>query len=434
MKITQLTPGTGNFHCGACIRDLALTKALRDLGHDAALMPLYLPLIADEVPEGVETEHVHFGGINAYLQHKSALFRHTPRFVDNMFDAPWLLRKAAKRAGMTDAHQLGEMTHSMLKGEHGHQSKEIRKLADALAGEHRPDVLCLSNVLLAGMAKKLKDTLGVPVVCTLQGEDTFIDSLPDPWRERSWELITACCKQVDYFFPVSRYHGDLMRARLDLDPDKISVVHNGIDPAIYIDTPARPADPPVIGYLARLCPAKGLHTLIDAFITLRKEHPDTDCRLHIAGAATPADEPYIAEQRSKLEQAGLSGVVDITPNINQEQKLAMLGSLTVLSVPATYGESFGLYVIEANAMGVPVVQPDHGAFPEVIGETGGGILYALDEPGDLVNKLKAVLNDKTLHEQLSRAGRARVLEHFTASRMASQIADTLETICPAALR
>lgn len=434
MKIMQLTPGTGNFHCGSCIRDLTLTRALRELGHDARLTPLYLPLVADEVPAGVDPERVRFGGINAYLQQKSALFRHTPGFVDRWLDSPWLLRKAAGRADMTDAHQLGEMTYSMLKGEHGHQSKEIRKLAEALSGGDRPDVLCLSNVLLIGMAKQLRDAVGVPIVCTLQGEDTFLDSLPDPWREKSWELIRACCEQVDFFFPVSRYHGDLMRHRLGFSEAKTRVVHNGIDLNEYKDVTYRPDQPAVIGYLARLCPAKGLHTLVDAFIKLRDQRKDMSPRLHAVGAATPGDEPYIREQRDKLARAGLGDEARIEANVDRDQKLSMLASCSVLSVPATYGESFGLYVIEANAVGVPVVQPDHGAFPEVLGQTGGGMLYPVDEPEALTAKLAEVLSDDALRGRLSETGRARVFERFGARVMAEQIVETLETLCPTATR
>ena len=434
MKITHLTPGTGNFHCGACIRDLTLTKALRELGHEARLMPMYLPLIADEMPDGVEADRVRFGGINAYLQHKSKLFRHTPKFIDKLFDSPWLLRKAATRAGMTDAHQLGEMTHSMLMGEHGHQHKEIDKLADALSGEHRPDVLCLSNVLLIGMAKRLKDKLGVPLICTLQGEDAFLDDLPDPWDKRCWGLIAEQADHVDHFLPVSQYHGDLMRERLGISADRVTTLHNGIDVSIYIDAPYQPHDPPVIGYLARMCPAKGLHTLVDAYIALRDQGAEPAPRLHIAGAATPADEAYIDEQREKLRKAGVMDGVLITPNVDQQQKMDMLASLTVLSVPATYSESFGLYVIEANAMGVPVVQPEHGAFPEVLELTGGGVLYSIDKPDDLCNKLNAVLYDKELHGRLSAAGRANVHERFSARWMAGRFVDILETICQAATK
>ena len=47
MRILHLTPGTGSFHCGSCLRDNALVKALRARGHDAMMVPLYLPLVTD---------------------------------------------------------------------------------------------------------------------------------------------------------------------------------------------------------------------------------------------------------------------------------------------------------------------------------------------------------------------------------------------------
>ena len=107
---------------------------------------------------------------------------------------------------------------------------------------------------------------------------------------------------------------------------------------------------PVIGYLARQCEGKGLHTLVDAFILLAPKLPNV--RLAIAGTATSVDSKYIAQQQQKLKDAGLWDRVTWKRNVSIEEKIAHLRSLTVLSVPATYGEAFGLYVVEALACGM----------------------------------------------------------------------------------
>src|SRR5437763_268183 len=96
MRIVQLTAGTGSFYCGTCLRDNALVAELRRQGHDALLVPLYLPLALDEPPATPATP-LFYGGVNVYLQQQSSLFRKTPRWVDRLLDAPGVLRAAAKR-------------------------------------------------------------------------------------------------------------------------------------------------------------------------------------------------------------------------------------------------------------------------------------------------------------------------------------------------
>src|SRR5262245_29539170 len=105
MRIVILTAGTGSFHCGTCMRDNALAVALQKLGHDAILIPLYLPTILDEAPASPNAP-VFYGGVNVYLQQLSGLFRRLPRTLHNWLDSPGILRAAASRAGMTSAKDL----------------------------------------------------------------------------------------------------------------------------------------------------------------------------------------------------------------------------------------------------------------------------------------------------------------------------------------
>src|SRR6187200_459319 len=115
MRIIQITPGTGSFYCGTCLRDNALVVELRRQGHEALMVPLYLPVTVDETPAAGDTP-LFYGGVNVYLQQKSAFFRHTPRWVDQLFDSQSVLQLAASRAGSTEAHDLGDLTVSTLRG------------------------------------------------------------------------------------------------------------------------------------------------------------------------------------------------------------------------------------------------------------------------------------------------------------------------------
>ena len=93
----------------------------------------------------------------------------------------------------------------------------------------------------------------------------------------------------------------------------------------------------------------------------------------------------------------------------------------MLSVPATYGESFGLYVIEAMAAGVPVVQPRHGAFPEIIAATGGGVLYEPADPDALASAIEDTLLDPQRAQELGERGRQAVHAHFSVAKMAENV-------------
>jgi len=429
MRIVQLTPGTGNFHCGSCIRDTALVKALRRMGHDVLMVPLYLPHVIDEQNDDESQAPIFFGGINVYLEQKLALFRHTPRWLDRLFASKPLLNWAAGRMGMTDAHDLGALTVSMLEGEHGKQNKELTALIDWLKTQGKIDVVCLSNAMLIGLARRIRDELGAKIVCTLAGEDAFLDTLVEPYREKAWTTLRERIGDVDAMVAVSQYYADVMRRRLELDEadDRLGVVYNGIELDGYAPAES-PPDPPVLGYLARLHHGKGLSTLVDAYIELKQRDRVPNLKLHIAGAMINADKPYVDTLRQKLTEAGVSGDVTITPNLAGEKKADFYRGLSVFSVPATYGEAFGLYVLEALASGVPVVQPRHGAFVELLDQLGGGILCEADDVHALADAIEIALLRLDESRQSAADARQHVLAEFNVNRMAQRIAEVFERV------
>lgn len=422
MNIVLLTPGAGGMYCGACMRDNALASALRKLGHDALLLPLYTPLTTDEPDNSYD--RIFFGGINVFLQQKSAVFRKTPEWMDNRLDNKALLRMALGIGVKTEPKELGELTISMLKGEDGFQAKELNKLTAWMSEHVKPDVICLSNALLCGMTHRLRETLKTPIVCTLQGEDYFLDGLPEAQRSEAWSLLQKRAADVDAFIGVSRYYGDTMRARMNLPAEKVHAIYNGIDLSGY--GPKANDGPPTIGFLSRMAPEKGLRTLVRAFKLVREKMPAA--KLHIAGSKTAGDEAFVNEVTAEIKRDNLHPHITFSPNVDRAGKIAFLQSLSVLSVPAEYGESFGLYVVEALACGVPVVQPRHGAFPELIEATGGGILYEPGKVEELAAKLCELLGDSARRSALGEKGRAAVLERFSLERMAKDVVALFERV------
>jgi glycosyltransferase involved in cell wall biosynthesis len=415
MRLAFLTPGTGSYYCGACMRDNALAKSLHAAGHQVSLLPMYLPLQLDEEVLAQPGHPIFFGGINVFLQQKLALFRHTPRWFDKLLNNSKLLRSAAKRSHMTSAREHGEMALAMLRIEHSHFGKELDKLIDWLASE-KPDLLCLGTALQAGMIRELKRRLDVKIICCFQGEDSFLDGLPEPFKTQCWEELRIRLAEADLLVSPSRFYADLMRRRLDAPDLPIEVMPNGIDLDGYrVSAPA--TSPPVIGYLARMIREKGVHHLVQAFIHLRNRLHHPDVRLHIAGSATAGDLKLVTTLKQQLEAAGLSDDVTWSPNINREEKADMLASLTLFSVPATYPEAFGLYLVEALACGVPVVQPEASSFPEIIAASQAGVLVPPDDPHALATAWHELLQHPEDLQIFRENGLQAARQYYSAESM-----------------
>ena len=423
MNIVQLTPGAGGMYCGNCFHDNALVAALRGLGHEAIMLPLYLPINVDEDDQS-EGQPIFFGGVNVYLEQKLPFFRNAPSWLHRLMNSRRLLEWASGKAVKTRADEAGELLLSMLRGESGNQNREITELINWLREHQKPDVICLSNALLIGMVRRLRAELNVPVVCLLQGEEPYLDSLPEPLRSSAWQLLTERAVDVDAWIAPSRWNADCLIKRLNLKPERVHVVHNGISLEGFelrnANAEIRNTKAPVLGYFARMCKDKGLDTLVEAFIHLKNRGSVPRLKLHIGGGCGPGDEPFVKTLRVRLAEAGFIGEVSFSPNLSRVEKLAFLQSLTVFSVPATYGESFGLYLIEALAAGVPVVQPRHGGFPEVIAATGGGLLCEPNDAKSLADALEQLLLNPDRLRELGEAGRKAVSENFTAEAMAKR--------------
>jgi len=429
MRFMLLTPGTGHFYCGSCLRDDALGRALRAQGHEVESLPLYLPMMLEHSLD--REPAVHMGGINVYLQQKTQAFRMLPRFIANMLDNPRLLRWASRRGNMTESSDLGEMTVSILRGECGRQEKEVDKLVDAVQAKPRPDVIIISNAMLSGVARRLRAALKVPVVVTMQGEAPFLDSLKSSDRDIAWATLRERAHEVDALIAVSANYRDAMQAKLEVPAERVHVVCNGVDVEDFAGAPKQTSDAVTLGYLARMCRDKGLDTLVDAFIALKSRAKVPGLRLRVAGVQLKEDRAYVDELQARMRAAGCLGDAEFLPNIDRAQKIEFLKTLTAFSVPARYQESFGLYLLEAMAAGVPVVQPRHAAFPEILQATGGGMLCEPESPESLAEALEPLLLDPAYAKEVGARGQAGVREAFTSRHMAEGVAEICRSLVTA---
>lgn len=415
LRLLYLTAGAA-VYCGSCLRDNALASALLARGHDVMLAPVYTPTTTDE--RNVSAHHVFFGGVSVFLEQKVPIFRHTPAFLDRLWDSNAVLKLASKRQIKVDPHALGDMTVSMLRGLQGHQRKEVLKMLHWL--KHVPpfDVVSLPFTLLIGLAKPLRDALKAPVACTLQGEDLFLEHLPEPWKTQALELIRASVKDVDVFIAVSEYYVDFMSRYLGIPHDKIRVVPLGINLAGHAAKVPTVAPPYTVGFFGRIAPEKGLHVLADAYRRLRAKPGVPQTRFVAAGYMLDEHRPYFEGIERQMREWDLAGEFRYAGAPDRDGKIALLQGMDVFSMLVMYDEPKGFPVIEAMANGVPVVQPDRGAFTEIVRRTGGGILVAPDDPDALANGLLSLLTDRDRAAALARAGAEGVRRHYTLDGMA----------------
>ena len=417
MNILSITAGAADMFCGSCLRDNALAAELIARGHQVTLLPVYTPTVTDE-PNMSAGRPVFFGGISVYLQQHLALFRHTPWLLDRLWDAPAVIKRFARGAINVDPRFLGALTVSTLRGESGYQRKEVGKLLHWLAGEPRPDVVNLPNSMLIALAAPLRRVLQRPIVVTLQGDDLFLDGLTEPYRSEAIELIRQQVGNVDLFVSVSDYYTDYMAEYLKIRRSQIRTVPLGINVKDFDERAPLARNPFTIGYFARIAPEKGLHNLVEAYCIMRQERGLPPSRLLAAGYMGADHRSYLESAQRKLTTAGLGNEFAYRGTVDREAKSRFLRSLDVLSVPSGYHEPKGLYLLEAMATGVPVVEPSHGAFPELLRRTGGGLLAKSEQPSDIADAIMELWRDPARAAALGARGAEGVRSAYTMAHMA----------------
>ena len=416
MKIVYLITGSGgSFYCGNCYRDMLYVKAIRKVpGITASAIPLYLPPDKTNIESGLD-RNVFFGAISMYVREKIPFLRNMPAIFDKVLDSPSLLKMAARQAGTTSTEGLEEMTLNMIEGDNAFRTHEVDRLVSYLRKDGAPDIIHLSNALILGLARQLKKRMKVKIICSLLNEDDWIDEMAEPFRSKAWQMIGIEAKYIDSFVTPSRYYKELFMSKTGLPGTNISIVPLGFEQADGVAF-TRDSEYPALGFFNRVSYLNGFDKIIDAFILLKSGN-FPDLSLHVCGGYTGVDKPFISEQIRKIKEHGYKSSVRIYPEFQGDKKFEFLNNVDVISVPVRKYDGYGLYLLEANAAGVPVVQPATGAFPEIIELTGGGITYTPDNVNELVKSLTVVLNDKMMREKLSKNGRSEVSIKLSLQKM-----------------
>lgn len=423
MHIAIITAGGAGMFCGSCMHDNTWARALKGAGAEVTLVPTYTPIRLDEEDQSGGT--VYLGGINVYMEYRwPRLWGAIPRALTRWLDAPRLLNLTSLIS--SNARNLGPLTLAMLEGEAGPERREIQELADFLTARLKPDVICLSNILLVGTVRLIRKKFSGPIYCVLQGDDIFLGDLPESYRGRAIEAIHNRAADVDGFLVHSRYYRDFMAEYLGLPVERFHLLPLGIDLAGHGGRPEPQKNSRfTVGYFARICQEKGLHQLVEAFRIFHAAHPET--RLLAGGYLGKRDKPFFRQAVAAARELGTAFEYAGSPATHAE-KVALLKQFDVLSVPTVYREPKGLYVLEALANGVPVVQPRHGAFPELIEATGGGLLVDPGDPQNLADALEELMLGDGRRIELATAGQLKVRDLYNEQAMAEATLRLFESL------
>jgi glycosyltransferase involved in cell wall biosynthesis len=421
MKIVYLITGSGGtFYCGNCYRDMIYLKAIRKVKDiQASAIPLYLPPDQTIKDTGIDS-NVFFGAISMYLKQKVPFLKNMPVFLDKLLDSAPMLRMAARRAGTTRTEGLEDLTLNMITGENIFPDNEINRLIKYITRGGKPDVIHLSNALIIGLARQLKKRLNVKIVCSLLNEDDWINEMAEPYQSSAWNLISKEANNVDAFITPSKYNKELFISKTKIKGDNILVVPLGFDPGTLPLLKKR-NNFPAIGYFCRISSQNGFDKLVDAFIDLKTRNCLPGLTLHVSGGYTADDKPFISEQIRKIKKHGLKSSIRIYPEFQGTSKDDFFSNIDVMSVPVRKHDGYGLFLLEANSAGIPVVQPATGGFPEIIKRTQGGVTYFPDTVEELSGSILNLLKDNDLRKKLGILGKENVLKDLSLDVMSDDL-------------
>lgn len=411
MKIAYIVPGTGGaFYCENCIRDCAMIAGLRELGHEVAAVPMYLPLIHEENVDLGDTAPF-FGAVRTWLQYHVPLLKVVPSRLLRMLDSPSMLAFAASKAATTRAAGHEGMTIAMLKGLEGPLAGEFERMVRWIRTEVKPDVVFLSNAFLLGVAQAFKSLSRVPVVCLVQDEHTWVDAGAPDRQSITWAEIAGQSRHADALLSFSTWYADHVGKCAGLALGNVTTIPFGVDFRRYTRAPKSARH---IGFLSRLCRDLGLRVIADAYAIIQSGSSG-ERDLKLCGGYTRDDHDEVTRV---LAGSRAGWAAEVVPEFGRHARARFLSGLAVLAVPSPIEIALGTFLFESLAAGVPVVQPDHGGFSEVIRETEGGLLYSPNTSEALADALERLLKDDSLRRKCSKKGRAAIADKFNHLKMA----------------
>lgn len=301
----------------------------------------------------------------------------------------------------------------------------VRFAADGLSRAiGAPDLVYANQYLDSAFGRLLSMRFRRPFVCHLRLPAPEVFCAQYRWGMAGAVRLIAISEQTRADF-----------AARGFDPDRISVVPNGIDPRAWHATASPsatraalglPAGVPLVAFAGRLHPGKGLDVLVDALAQLPPE-----AHLVLAGRAIDdgSGRDYERELRQRVDRLRLSDRVHFAGHVAAMADL--FAACAVTALPSVQGEAFGRVLIESMACGTPAVGSRNGGIPSILtGEFARG-LFAAGDPTACAAALARVLRWRGEEPQLAERCRAHVAQHFQIGRAVADIDDIFHRVVAA---
>ena len=412
MKILFIIPGSGDsFYCGNCFRDNLQASALRQAGHDVVIMPLYLPLQQKSFQADTP---LFFPATTYYTEQKFFHNKRMPNWLQRITGSKTALKIASAMAGATSAKGMEQMTHSMITGNDPAFKKNVQAIVDWIRDYEKPDVIHISSSMLLGIAKTLRQHFTTPIVCSVQDEEVWIDTLKEKDADIAWQGIAENAHYVDKFVTTSHFYRDMVQKRVPQLTD-IEVIYPGIDREKYASK--QYPTHPTIGFFYRMNHLNGLDILAEAFVLLKKRNTIPHLKLCVGGGYSAHDKQFLSGVRKTLAPYKHDVTIDETYNL--EEHGTFYEKISVISAPLRFNEGVGLYLCEAFAAGRPAVVPTAGSFPEIVGDAG--ILYSPNEAPALADALEKILTNDELYQQKAKAANSLSVNRYSWQSTAEKL-------------
>lgn len=416
LKVLFIVPGAGDaFYCGNCFRDSLHAHALRRAGHEVVVMPLYLPL--KDVSFRADTP-LFFPAVSLFVEQKYFGKKAMPAWIGKVLNSDFALRMAASLSGTTSSNGLEDMTFSMINGEGGVFNRQVRPLVEWIGRETRqPDIIHLSSSLIIGIAKTLRREIPhIPLVCSLQDEEVWIDCLKPADAEAAWKGIADNSRYIDRFTASSHFYKQSAERRFP-SAGEIAVVYPGVETGKYAS--GKYPDRPTVGFFYRMNAADGLDILSEAFVKLKRENRVAGLQLRIGGGYTSQDRSFLRRVRQMLKPCERD--VEWLDAYSPSQHAAFYRSISAISVPLRFEEGIGLYLCEAFAAGRPAIEPDTGSFREIT--DGAGILYSPNSPDALADAIARLFTTDGLWDECRLRALQLSASHYSETVQAERLCE-----------
>jgi len=260
----------------------------------------------------------------------------------------------------------------------------------------------------------------VPLVVTLHSLEPLrpwkADQLGTGYAVSSWAERLAVERAERVIAVSAQMRADIL-AHFRVDPDRVAVIHNGVDADAFARTERRDVlarhgvHPPYALFVGRISEQKGIFGLLEAADALPEG-------VELVLCASSPDTPEL-QARLAAAVVGRPRIRWINAMLPVEEVVQLYSHAAVFVCPSIY-EPFGLINLEAMACGTPVVASRVGGIPEVVVDGETGLLVEPGDPAALAAALRRVLDDPARAARMGEAGRRRVEAHFSWDRIAER--------------